>query len=233
MSVLSTTVLQEVHNAAEYLSWVKDLIAKVKLEPDGHKRIRLRIGLAKELINEAFPIGLFAEKYFEGNNRVEISLRIGNQNFDAEVFDRQRQPSSVRYIEVTNAGDGEDDYLRMRKLHNCGEVSGFGKVTKAGTMKTKLEIHVEREMASQAHVLQCERDRVSKAIERKLGKQYPPDTLLLLAFDDTMAFDRQDNIAGLEAVLDEYLLRLDAFHSVAIVGVQRGLYLCKRVEDAI
>jgi hypothetical protein len=232
-SVLSPAVLEETHTAADYLDWVRELIAQIKLEPDGLERIRLRIGLAKELMNEAFPIGLLAARYFERSERVSLSLKVGSQNFDAEVVDNRNQGSAVRYIEVTNADDGEDDYLRMRVLHERGEVSGLGSVTKTGTRRTGLTINVAREMVSQADVLQQERNRLSRAIERKLGKPYPPNTLLLLAFEDTMAFDRRENIASLESVLTEYLPRLQAFHSVAIVGLQQGSFLHRCAAGAI
>ena len=80
-------------------------------------------------------------------------------------------------------------------------------------------------MISQEEVLRRERDRVSKAIERKLGGSYPPNTLLLIGFDDIMSFDRRDNIQNLGRVLSDYESKLNAFHSVAIVGLQKGLYI--------
>lgn len=225
--VLTTAVLEESQTAANYLRWVRELIARVKSEPDGQEQLRLRIGLAKQLMNEALPIGLLAARYFEGSEQVTISLKIGSQNFDAAVVDRRSEGSSVQYIEVTMADDGEDDYLRMRVLHERGEVSGLGQVTKTGTKRTGLTVNVASEMVSQADVLDREHNRVSQAIARKLGKSYPPNTLLLLAIDDTMAFDRRDNIANLEAVLSDYLPQLQAFHSVAIVGLQQGLFVCR------
>ncbi len=227
-SVLTPAALEETHTAAHYLQWVRNLIARVKLEPDGQERIRLRIDLAKELMNEAFPIGLLAARYFEESEQVSISLKIGSQNFDAAIVDGRSESSLVQYIEVTMADGGEDDYLRMRFLHERGEASGLGQVTKAGTKKTGLTINVAREMVSQTDVLRQERDRVRQAIERKIGKSYPPNTLLLLAFDDTMASDRRDNIANIEAVLSDYLPGLRAFHSVAIVGLQQGLFVYRR-----
>jgi hypothetical protein len=55
-SMLTRDLLEEIHSAAQYLSWVRALIARVKQEPDGLERIRLKRGLAKELMNEALPI---------------------------------------------------------------------------------------------------------------------------------------------------------------------------------
>ena len=54
-SILTADLLEEEHTAAEYLRWVKTLISRVKAETDGLERIRYRVGLANELMNEALP----------------------------------------------------------------------------------------------------------------------------------------------------------------------------------
>jgi len=232
-SFLTPNLLEEAHTAAEYLRWVQMLISRVKDEPDGLRQIRLRMGLAKELMNEALPIGLLASTYFGGSDEVSIRLKIGSQSYDAIVSDRRSGTDSVQHVEVTLAGDGEDDYLRMRTLHETGEVSGLGRVAKSGTKRTGLKIHVESEMVSQPEILRRESSRVARAIERKLGKTCPPNTLLLVGFDDTMAFDRPDNVANLEATVAAFLPKLAAFHSVAIVGMQERLFLSWRTASAI
>ena len=89
ITTLSPELLEQRHTAAEYLRWVRELIKLVQLEDNGIERIRLRQGLAKELMNEAFPIGLLAETFFEASEQVQISLRIGSQNFDAPFWQYQ------------------------------------------------------------------------------------------------------------------------------------------------
>jgi hypothetical protein len=232
-SILTRDVLEESHTAKSYLSWARGLVAQVKSEPDGLRRIRLREGLTKELMTEALPIGHLASTYFAESEDVRIKLKIGNQNFDAEVSDDRKNASPLSFIEVTLAHEGEDEYLRSLVLHEIGEVSGLGKVTKRGTKKSGLTVEVAREMVSQGDVLSRERDCVSRAIERKLDKDYPADTLLLIGFDDTIAFERRDNTENLQAVLDEFLSRLKSFHTVAIVGLQRGLLIDRRTGNAI
>jgi len=231
--VLTPELLEEAHTAAEYLQWVRTLISRVKEAPDGLEQIRLRKGLAKELMNEALPIGLLASTYFGGSEQVSISLKIGNQSYDATVSDCRKNGSSVNHVEVTLASDGDNDYLRMLALHQTGEVSGLGSVKKSGTRRTGLTIRVEREMASHAEVLRQESDRLSHAIVRKLDKTYPRNTLLLIGMDDTMAFDRPDNVANLKATVETCLPRLRGFHSVAVVGLQQGMLLSWDTKSAI
>ena len=230
-SFLTPEVLEEPHSAKDY--WAKSLVQRLKAEPDGLERIRLKIGLAKDLMNEVMPIGLLASHYFDESEEVQIGLKIGNQTYDATVSDTRVAGPSVSYIEVTLAHEGEAEYLRDLHLHETGEVSALGSVTKHGTKRTGRTVTIDREMVSQTEVLKRERDLVSKAIDRKLSKRYPPKTLLIIGFDDTMAFDRSDNIANLNDVLTEYLPKLKAFHSVAIVGLRQGLFLCMETNDAI
>ncbi|MBK7326262.1 MAG: hypothetical protein IPI89_09075 [Propionivibrio sp.] len=189
--------------------------------------------MANQLMNEAFPIGLWAFRYFGGSEHVSINLKIGSQTFDAIVSDGRNQGSSVKYVEVTMAYEGEDDFLRMCELHEKGEVSGLGPVTRSGTKRTRKTIDVAMEAVSQAEVLRRERDRVGQAIVRKLGKPYPPNTVLLIGFDDTMAFDRQENIENLETTISEHLPKLKEFHSIAIVGLQKGLFICWPTDSTI
>lgn len=232
-AALTSEVLEQPQTAGNYLAWVKGLIEQVKSDdPDGVRRIRLRIGFAKELMQEAFPIGLFALKYFEGSSEVEVSLKVGSQSYDAVVSDKREKPSGIAYIEVTMASEGESDYLRMLTLHETGQVSGLGRVYKMGTKKTGRVINVEAEAVSQQEILARERRVISEAIERKLEKIYPTQTALIVAFDDTMAHDRADNIANIEAVLESFGERLHVFPVVAVVGLTEGVFIFRTGNKA-
>lgn len=171
-------------------------------------------------MNEALPIGILAKLLYELNNQVHLSLKVGNQNYDATVKDKRMHPSSIEYIEVTVAGDGEQDYLRMRALNEFGQASGLGKAT-----KIQKQIIVVDEMLRQSDIVERECANISKAIERKLKKAYPMNTLLLLAFDDTMAFDRYDNQQHIKETIHSYMPRLQHFHSVALVGLPHETFI--------
>ena len=232
-NVLTPTLLEQPQTAGAYLAWVKSLIARTKAEdPDGLRQIRLRIGLAKELMQEAFPIGVFATRYFHGSDQVQIALKVGSQGYDAVVHDKRTPSSGIEYLEVTMALEGEADYLRMLTLHKTGQVSGLGRVTKTGTKKTGQVVKVEAEAVSQAEVLAKERTVIAEAIERKVTKVYPANTALVIGFDDTMSFDRTDNIANIQSTLAEFGDRLRVFHTVAVVGLVKNLFLCWHGADA-
>ena len=232
-SVLTAKVLEEVHSAREYLPWVKNLIERVKGEPDGIGQLRLQLGLAKELMNEAYPLGVFASRYFGDSDDVHIGLKVGNQPYDATINDRRVARTSIAYAEVTMAHEGENDYLRTKHLHERGYVHSFGKVIKRGTKRTALEVTLEPEAISQVALLTHERNLLEKALDRKIGKPYSDKTVLVIGFDDIMAHDRAENIANLENVLTAYRDKLTAFHSVAVVGLLNNLFILRQIANAI
>ena len=223
--LLTPAILEQPHTAREYLDWAKSLVTCVKSGPDGLRQIRLRTGISKQLIEEVLPIGLFASRYFERSPEVEIALKVGNQSYDAIVRDVRVKSSGIEYLEVTMASEGELDYLRMLKLNESGQVSGLGRVTKRGTKKTGLAVGVELEVVSQQTILEKESRIISEAIERKLGKSYADSTALIIAFDDSMSYDRSDNQMNIKSVLQQYEKKLRLFHTVAVVGLVQTLFL--------
>ena len=171
-SALSKEILEEKRSAAHYLSWVRSLIDAVKLEPGGLRRIRYREGLAQPLMYEALPIGLLANSFFEASEQVSIRLKVGSQPYDAEVEDGRQNGLPIRYLEVTMDLEVEDDYLRMKMLHEKGEVSGLTKVLKKRDRKNGLRVEIPREAVSQQEVLARERKVLSG--DRAQGGQVIP-----------------------------------------------------------
>lgn len=222
---ITSELLEESHTAADYLTWVKSMINCFKeVDPKGLEKIRLRKGLAKNLMEESLIIGKFAKSYFDSSNEVQISLKIGSQSFDATVTDKRDIPSKICYLEVTLASQNESEFLRMTILHATGEVSGTGKIKKIGSGKNR-KIEVENNGISQEEILIKERQSIIDAIERKLKKQYPENTALIIGFDDTFAHDRQENINNLTTTVLNYAKQLSAFNCLAIIGTVKDLYL--------
>ncbi|HBP1920401.1 hypothetical protein HWN49_16250 [Pseudomonas aeruginosa] len=110
-------------------------------------------------------------------------------------------------------------------------VQSLGRVLKTGTKRTGRAVTVVPEAVSQQTILEKERRLISDALQRKGGTTYPDNTALLIAFDDTMSHDRPDNQANIASVLYEHEASLRSFHSVAVVGLVKGLFLC-RARDA-
>ena len=79
--------LQTPRTARDYLPWVESKIEELGQTDAGKSAVRLGQGLAKELIEEALPLSIFARKHYRESRCVKIVHHIGNQNFDAKVVD--------------------------------------------------------------------------------------------------------------------------------------------------
>jgi hypothetical protein len=236
---LTKEILEQEILAGNYLSWVRGLIVKARHEKNAEEWISRRKGLFKQLMEEALPIGFFSAQHFRDSQDVSISLKIGSQPFDACVNDKRKNQDSIKYIEVTTTREvgsntGHDDYLNKLYLYQNGS-NGTGTISFTGSeTNNDLSIKKERHMVSQDEVLTHERNTVQEAINRKVkkSKHYPPNTALIIAFDDIFSFDREDNILNLESILEDNIdtLKKRNFSLVAIVGMNKELLIERKIN---
>jgi len=220
--MLSVEILETPRKAMDILPWVESCIQEIGSTKEGKHVIRFREGLAKELVEEAYPIGIFAMHHFEEDTDVVIQHVIGNQNYDALVT---QGTAPFSQIEVTQAHEGEGAFLRMLHLEREGHVSPVGTITKTGRKLTGISVRVDYKSNSPEERRSAEFARVRQAIERKLEKRYPQDTALIVAFDDGIKLPEYDDVAGLRAAIEPMLPQLDGFCWLAIVGWSKKVFL--------
>lgn len=233
MQPLTKEILEEPRTAKTYLPWTTSLMTHVKTtDPNGLRDIRLGHGLVgRHLYREAFPIGVFASRYFNDSDKVFVQLVVGNQNYDALVQDNRPVPSGITHVEVTIADEGEQDYLRMKHLHENGISSGLRPIKKSGTRNTGLSIEMEDNKLSREDVLGREGDNLRNAIARKLSptKHYPTGTVLLVGFKDERDPDDPESLSNLEQIVDSFISQLARFHSIAVIGTtSKRLFIYRR-----
>jgi hypothetical protein len=220
--------LQMPRSAADMLDWVR--AAHHRFSETKALRAAARAGkfFAKELVQEALPIAVFANRYFQGSPDVMITHIIGNQKYDAIVDDRRGSPSGVRYIEVTVSDWGYEEALRMEALDRDGYVAGYGKIIAEGSKgrRTKLEaeaIFIEHDDLREQHI-----SGVIAAVNRKAENSYPDGTALVVRVDDSVPFRQDADVTELQRVGQDVfvpllagrefrLLALEGFHRVHLI----------------
>ncbi len=172
--------------------WVETIHSRLR---NVEKTRRFKItekGIGKKFIKEIYPLSLFARSYYRGRDDVFLETRLGNQSFDAQVFEGGKE---LCKIEITEAIDGLKWAWQKELLLENGWTPGTGPIEcssrkhnrKRGDIKAKLEA-VEHTQA-----VQKELDLIEKALDKKSKKSnsasgaYEPGTWLLVAFDDTTA----------------------------------------------
>jgi len=229
---ISVEELTKERTPSELLSWVKWKMDQIASTDEGERAVRLREGLAKQLMEEVYPLAIFGWRKFGNTDQILMQPIIGNQSYDAVVTNLRSEPASQSYVEVTQSHEGENDYLRRLVLQQQGFTFGHSPVIKKGTKKTGLQVSIPPKVVSPHEVADDELRRILDAAERKAAKDYPMNTSLIIVFHDDWFFRRAVDDANLDAFVKEHILKLDLrFSTLYLVGwesVFREFSLVKR-----
>ena len=229
MESISEEDLQIPRSAADFRSFVEEAIGRMGSTREGKELIRLKKGIAKQLVEEALPLCLLCDSYFKTDPMVTVKHVLGNQNYDAIITDKRPQPAPFRYLEITQAHEGENEHLRMLALQRDGHVNVLGNVRKKGTKRTGITVEVKNEAKQHNEVLAIELERIKEAVNRKVGKPYPQNSGLLVVFDDYIAIKDEDDVAALKEVLRDGGRKLNEFCWIGAVGWSGKIFLERKL----
>ena len=203
------------------LSWASAKRKKIASTERGEKALIRHEGLAKQFEEEVYPLALFGQRRFGNTDQILMQPVIGNQGYDAVITDLSSNPPADSYIEITQAHEGEDDYLRRCVLAERGIVTKHSPVTKTGTRKTGIELSTPFTALGAAVIARKELKKILDAAKRKTGTDYPINTSLLIVFDDGVYFGVAVDDANLDTFVQENILGLDLrFSTLYLVGWQ-------------
>ena len=216
---ISEEELTKKRTPSELHSWVNRKIEQIGSTDEGLEALRLHKGFAKQLMEEVYPLALFGFRKFGNTDQILMQPIIGNQSYDAVVIDLRTKPASQSYVEITQSHEGENEYLKMRALHEQGFVFKYGIVSKTGTQKTGLKVSVEAEAVEVTKMVENELGRILDAAKRKAGKKYLVNTSLIIIFDDMFHFQEVIDNAKLDNYVSTHILNLDLkFSTLYLVG---------------
>lgn len=143
---------------------------------------------------------------------------IGNQGYDAVVTGLRTKPASKSYVEITQAHEGENDYLFRLVLANTGFAYGHSPAIKKGIRRNK-RVSIPPQVVTPSEVARDELDRIVDAARRKEAKNYPANTSLIIVFDDDLLFRRVMDDTHLDTSIKKNILKLDLrFSTLYLVG---------------
>jgi hypothetical protein len=225
--VLTQEELSIPRSAAEMLTWVGSAHARFNTR---ELKAEARQGkhFANELVLEARPMALFAHRHYGASAQVVITHVLGNQNYDGVVEDKRSSPDSIRYIEVPTTLKTYEDSLRMEILSKQGHVAAYGPVTAEGPRHNRISIRADGMAREHTAIRADHLKRVEDAIERKAKKKYEPNTVLIVAVDDSGPFRECEDMKILDRLAKETLvpkLKGTNFTLLVLEG-SNGLHLC-------
>ncbi|WP_292796793.1 hypothetical protein [Nostoc sp. NMS7] len=155
-------------------------IEEIIQQEGGKKSLRMRKGLCKEFIEEVYPLSILASIEFEDRNDIMLQPVIGNQNYDALIF--ENESSSLSMLEITQA-QSNDDYLKREMLDEKGYAPISGCIKKQGTKNTSIKF--ESNLSTRHPENFNEQNKlISEALSKKNEKGYDSSTSLLIMFQD-------------------------------------------------
>ena len=165
----------------EFCKKAYSLLEEIRTTETGISNLRMRASdLEKKLLEEILPICKYVQNSYRAGRYISICWVDGNQQYDAKVsengfyIDQGFYPEES-YIEVT-CSVHPLDYLAREKLENDGFCYGYD-----GLSRNK-DRSIESAATSYSGLSFIEQDAelVVKAITKKLGKNYPENTVLIV-----------------------------------------------------
>lgn len=223
--ILNEHELTKERTPAELLSWVEATIERIGSTDEGEKALRLGKGLVEKLTAEVSPLAIFGVHKFGKSVTVKLKPVLGNQNYDAIVKDLKTDPPSLSYIEITQAHEGENEYLRRLILQRNGVVFPTSDIKKKGTKRTGLEVSTKPKAVEVNEIIHDELGRILDAAKRKEGKDYLPNTSLVIKFSDSHRFLEPTVVAQLDRLVKDDIAKLNLnFTTLFLVGKYRHIF---------
>ncbi|MGO9177352.1 MAG: hypothetical protein ACLPT6_10375 [Desulfobaccales bacterium] len=171
---------------------VYDLFEKIRTGPDGVRRLRAREKLEKRLIEELLPVARYVQMRYNHARKIKVKWIDGNQQYDAYLLSSGWEVEhdfvpKKQFLEVTTAVH-QKDHLAREHLNKHGATFG----TRGMTRDKKTKETISKPTVYTNHEAEDEFVELIKGrINKKVKKQYPKDTLLVIqcVFDTALEWD--------------------------------------------
>jgi hypothetical protein len=84
----------------ELVEWVENKIEEIARQEGGKKAIRKREGCCKKLMEEIYPLSIFAGFQFGDKSNIMLQPVIGSQNYDAVITNYAFSPPYESHTNV-------------------------------------------------------------------------------------------------------------------------------------
>jgi len=223
--MLTREELETPRTAADMLQWVYSANERFRATKELRAAAREGKQFAKELVHEALPMALFAERYFRGSSEVTITHALGNQAYDGLVVDNRNPPGPVKYIEVTVSDWSYVEALRAELLNRDGHAPAYGRVSAKGRRGNRTELVAEGGALRHEDICEQHIAGVIAAVKKKSANTYPDGTALVVRVDDAVPFRDQADAAELDRVARAVLVPLVQGREFRVLGLEDALGL--------
>ncbi|MDQ8205717.1 hypothetical protein [Pelagicoccus sp. SDUM812003] len=209
--------IEQFRTPQEFIAWFERFLHKTFVDRKYKKEILLRKGIAKEVYEEVFPVYRLLQIFGDNWDSLKFRNLVGDQNYDVEVEGDDSEP--FKYIEITAADMNYEENLRMEYFLKHGSVSSIGRVSVTGTKRTGQEIVVESEARHSTEIVVDKIKGMVSSVEKKVEKDYPDRTALLVYIDDYVGFSDDEDLDLIDSALSDLRVSCETtFDAVFVVG---------------
>lgn len=208
------------NSASQLVGWVKDFqdVVRTNIENGDitlKKSYRYKEGIFKQFQEEALPVAIFAKRFLAENSQVELCL--GNQNFDAKVFDA----GFLDYLEVTYPIDGYLNRLQMEHL-NIHEDAPLTVSMGKDEIRDRIRNgeHIPADAVDHEYELTKQNERLLQAAQKKFVKKYPDCTTFLIA----EYFIKESDAKNCANFLRDNLKKPGPFKSIYLINLNGDVF---------
>lgn len=188
--------IEQPRTQSELRAWIDKFHREFGQTKEGKRAIRLKAGaLVKQFKEEIWPLGLFADAFYNGRTDLFFQNVIGNQSYDALIVHANGRV--LHHLQITQALDGHQDNLRMLHLETYGRAPITG--VKLQRDKSRRVPETWPEAESHEKLLKQVFERIRSSVQLKSLMRYERNTSLILEFEDNHLDSEGDRQA-----LDEF-----------------------------
>jgi hypothetical protein len=201
-----------------------ELYARFAKTRAGKRAIRLNEGeLLKQLTEELWPLSLFADAFYRSRRDVLFQLAIDSPTYDALILESDNT-QILHCLQITQAFDGYQEYLRMLHLEEYGRAPVTGPPLKKDRATGSVP-ETTTDAVRHDDLLAQTFEQLRIAVNRKSRMRYEQGTSLIVEFKAYFIDSEEDRRQLDEFVRSQLLHEAEHFAGLYLVSGRDGFAL--------
>ena len=211
--IIKPDELSQIVKCSDALEQYEKLLGRFATNVETAKYLRLKKGIAQELVDEFAPLCIYAQEYHGNSNNLMKYRYETDQSFDGEILNDKKEV--LEQLEITCAVDGYNERLRMERLNKEGIANAFGEVKYTGRKENRVFLEEGIKLVSKNQLENHYKELVEAAYRSKKNKTGKYNgMILLIAIEDFLVKE-----CNMDNIVEGLSLAKDRFSSIFLVNI--------------
>lgn len=182
---------------SEYIAWFRPILDQISERVDNHAAALLHEDEYKFFYEELFPLNCLLKLKEPDWSEARFQPIKGDQNYDVRV-----EGLPIEFLEITTTIFDGDERFRMQQFMAEGSVDALNPICSDDRGKP-VGIQNEGEMRDHRELVAEELKKIRERITKKSLRAYPPNTGLIVYYNDYKCHPSESDRPTFEALIDE------------------------------